>query len=154
MKFITFDNKTIDETEMEHQHLSNRYWFDKIFWHQENTDCIRVAKERFNGQLLPYRPCVRFKQELIDLYKKGMLKAASATHFIIHYQDNEIGEIRFFNQEEVNSIFEGTIKIIYHGGCLSCISQEKYGIERCNGCQYRRANWSLPNLQIEECTPR
>jgi len=106
MKFVTFDNRNIDEKDMEHQHLSNRYWFDKIFWRQENTECIRVTKERFNGQLLPYRPCIRFKDEIRDLYKKGMLQAISETYFKIFYQSNEIGEIRFFNKEEVEEIFE------------------------------------------------
>lgn len=37
-------------------------------------------------------------------------------------------------------------KTIYHGGCLSCESQEKYGKWRCLGCQYHKANWNLPNL--------
>lgn len=39
-------------------------------------------------------------------------------------------------------------KVIYHGGCHSCDSQEAYGLERCNGCQYRDADWSKPDLQV------
>jgi len=150
MKFVTFDNRNIDEKDMEHQHLSNRYWFDKIFWRQENTECIRVTKERFNGQLLPYRPCIRFKDEIRNKNKKGMLQAISETYFKIFYQSNEIGEIRFFNKEEVEEIFEWTEKVIFHGGCLTCISQGIHGLRRCNGCRYKEANWSLPNLRIEE----
>ena len=39
--------------------------------------------------------------------------------------------------------------IIFHGGCLGCLSQRKHGIERCEGCQYFKADWSKPNLFIE-----
>lgn len=39
--------------------------------------------------------------------------------------------------------------IIFHGGCLGCISQRNHGIDRCKGCKYFRANWSNPNLYIE-----
>jgi hypothetical protein len=39
--------------------------------------------------------------------------------------------------------------IIFHGGCLGCISQRNHGIDRCKGCKYFRANWSNPNLHIE-----
>lgn len=44
--------------------------------------------------------------------------------------------------------------IIFHGGCLGCISQRNHGIDRCKGCQYFRANWNNPNLFIEgeECS--
>lgn len=37
-------------------------------------------------------------------------------------------------------------KVIFHGGCLDCNSQEIYGKHRCTGCQYFEANWQLPNL--------
>jgi len=40
-------------------------------------------------------------------------------------------------------------KIIYHGGCHSCESQSKYGLKRCEGCQFHKANWSLPNLSTD-----
>ena len=39
--------------------------------------------------------------------------------------------------------------IIFHGGCLGCLSQRLYGFERCKGCQYFRCNWNNPNLRIE-----
>ena len=39
---------------------------------------------------------------------------------------------------------------IYHSGCLSCHSQEIHGIERCNGCEYKEANWDLPDLRVEK----
>lgn len=39
--------------------------------------------------------------------------------------------------------------IIFHGGCLGCLSQRLHGLERCKGCMYFRFNSSKPNLQIE-----
>lgn len=39
--------------------------------------------------------------------------------------------------------------VVFHGGCLGCVSQERYGINRCKGCQYFRANWGLPDLSIK-----
>lgn len=39
--------------------------------------------------------------------------------------------------------------IIFHGGCLGCLSQRNSGLERCKGCQYFRCNWGKPNLHIK-----
>jgi len=39
--------------------------------------------------------------------------------------------------------------IIFHGGCLGCISQRNNGIDRCKGCQYFKGNWRKPNLYVE-----
>lgn len=40
--------------------------------------------------------------------------------------------------------------IIFHGGCLGCLSQRKHGISRCKGCRYfPTKKWSYPNLFIE-----
>ena len=39
--------------------------------------------------------------------------------------------------------------IIFHGGCLGCLSQKLHGINRCTGCQYFKADWNKPNLHIE-----
>ncbi len=41
-------------------------------------------------------------------------------------------------------------KEIFHGGCLSCYSQEMFGKSRCYRCQYHKANWALEDLSIEE----
>lgn len=38
---------------------------------------------------------------------------------------------------------------IFHGGCHGCISQDQFPIERCAGCQYFDADWSLPDLSIK-----
>lgn len=38
--------------------------------------------------------------------------------------------------------------IIFHGGCLGCISQRNHGIDRCKNCMYFRAKWDNTNLFI------
>ena len=40
--------------------------------------------------------------------------------------------------------------VIQHGGCLGCIQQEKNNLDFCDGCQYRKANWSLPDLSSSD----
>ena len=37
--------------------------------------------------------------------------------------------------------------IIFHGGCLGCLSQRKHGIDRCKGCTYFKFS-KKPNLFI------
>lgn len=40
--------------------------------------------------------------------------------------------------------------IIFHGGCLGCLSQRLYGFDRCKGCKYFRGkNHDNPSLKID-----
>lgn len=39
--------------------------------------------------------------------------------------------------------------IIFHGGCLGCMSQRLHGLERCKGCMYFRFNGCNTNLYIK-----
>jgi hypothetical protein len=40
--------------------------------------------------------------------------------------------------------------LVYHGGCLDCISQLHYGLKRCNGCKFKTPNWNLPDLSVKK----
>lgn len=40
-------------------------------------------------------------------------------------------------------------KQIFHGGCLTCVSQTHNPLKRCLGCKYFEANWHLPDLSID-----
>lgn len=48
-------------------------------------------------------------------------------------------------------------QVIFHGGCLGCNSQEAFGLQRCDGCCYRHADWNLPrlctNIQVQKVYP-
>lgn len=39
--------------------------------------------------------------------------------------------------------------IIFHGGCLGCLSQRKHGIDRCKGCLYFKFDQSKKDLHIK-----
>jgi len=39
--------------------------------------------------------------------------------------------------------------IIFHGGCLGCLSQRLHGLDRCKDCRYFRFNCSKLDLRIE-----
>lgn len=39
--------------------------------------------------------------------------------------------------------------IIFHGGCLGCLSQRRHGFERCMGCLFFRFDQKKLNLHIE-----
>tara|TARA_R110000824_G_scaffold105368_3_gene249283 strand:- start:337 stop:759 length:423 start_codon:yes stop_codon:yes gene_type:complete len=57
---------------------------------------------------------------------------------------------RIKNIEKVFDEPDSTEKIRFHGGCHRCVSQKTYGIKRCKGCKYFLADWSLPDLSIED----
>lgn len=50
-------------------------------------------------------------------------------------------EVRVFRGNNPN--------IIFHGGCLGCLSQRSHGIDRCKGCMYFKFKSDKPNLRIQ-----
>lgn len=44
------------------------------------------------------------------------------------------------------SLLSKSEKRIFHGGCLSCVSQSFESVKRCLGCQFFDADWKKPNL--------
>jgi len=74
IKWTTFEGKVVDLSTMDHQHLSNIYWYNKIFTYKSATYAIAELKKRFNGEILEYKPLLRFKQEIDGLRQKGLLK--------------------------------------------------------------------------------
>jgi len=40
-------------------------------------------------------------------------------------------------------------RIVFHGGCLECNSQNIHGVDRCKGCTYFKFDHDLPNLKIK-----
>ena len=60
-------------------------------------------------------------------------------------------EMRMYKKHLPNTnVFIGNNpNIIFHGGCLGCLSQRKHGIDRCKGCCYFKFNNNKPNLFIQ-----
>lgn len=76
MRYTTFDKKVIDFGDIDHQHLSNIYWYNKVCLNRSDLDLSHVTKSidlRFNGIVLTYRPLERFKDEIRHLDQNGML---------------------------------------------------------------------------------
>lgn len=39
-------------------------------------------------------------------------------------------------------------QVVFHGGCLGCISQSLHSRVRCVTCRYFESNWNLPDKSI------
>ena len=97
--WTTFNDKIVDVETIDHQHLSNTYWYCKIINNASDESLlifVNTAKERFNGQLLPYRPHVDFKDEIDYLYKNNFIRWENPKKRSIVYNGNVIGEINQF----------------------------------------------------------
>ena len=65
------------------------------------------------------------------------------------WEDNNNKKMYSKYQPKVRVYIGKNANIIFHGGCLGCLSQRIHGIDRCKGCKYFRADWNKPNLFIE-----
>ena len=84
--WTTHNKKQIKLDEMDHQHLSNIYWYNKIVLgydpknkadnkSMERQDLIfEQINGRFNGEILPYKPLLAFQFEIEMLEKNGWLR--------------------------------------------------------------------------------
>lgn len=103
MEWITFQGKEISTETADHQHLSNCIWFIEIFWpyspssQMTRDELLRAIKDRFNGQILPYRPHIDFTEEIETLKQRGYLgNSFSNGVSLITYRGVVIGEVRQF----------------------------------------------------------
>ncbi len=99
--WTTFQGKQVSFDTVDHQHLSNLIWYWKVLHDLDVTDAIAKLSERFNGQLLPYRPHVDFKYEIDALKDRGMIVQPddAVGWSFITYKGTIIGEIRTFPTE-------------------------------------------------------
>jgi hypothetical protein len=103
MKWITFQGKEVSTETADHQHLSNAIWFLEIFFgRQADTQGMikeleQAIKDRFNGQILPYRPHISHSNEIDVLRQRGYLSDFNDEGIAtIEYRQKIIGEIRKF----------------------------------------------------------
>jgi len=100
--WTTFDGRKVGLYSIDHQHLSNCYYYLKIIAKFDIDFLIEniqeVLNERFNGQILPYRPHIRFSYEIDYLIENGLIKDTNNPNKkIIVFENNEIGEILTIN---------------------------------------------------------
>ena len=76
--WITWDNRLVMLNTIDHQHLSNIYYYINYtlpeYYPQSVKDEIQgILQKRFKGIILPYKPRPEFKEERIFLLNKGYL---------------------------------------------------------------------------------
>ena len=75
MKQFTYDGRQIQLDAMSQQHLSNAYYYNLV----RNSPIavldsyLKQLQQRFDNELLPYRPKVNFQQEINFLKKNNMI---------------------------------------------------------------------------------
>ena len=92
----TFQRKTVTMETIDHQHLSNIYWFHRIVQNTEATWVLPILKRRFNGHIMGYRPHIDFKYEIDYLERNGYLTWTENKTLkvgTITYKGNMIGTI-------------------------------------------------------------
>jgi hypothetical protein len=76
-EWTTFEGKKVTLETIDHQHLSNVYWFTKIFYKATDDmqwDMLEQFDKRFNGVVLDYRPKANFIVEIETLKRAGMVQ--------------------------------------------------------------------------------
>lgn len=66
----------------------------------------------------------------------------------IKSKEDELTDDEYIDHYRTKSVDDCPI-IIFHGGCLTCISQIYDGIDRCKKCQYFRCDWNKPDLRYQ-----
>lgn len=74
--WVTYDNRIVKMEEMNHQHMSNIYYYINTivpgFYNNEIREYINEwLVKRFAGVILPYRPVPKFRFEKVYLSKMG-----------------------------------------------------------------------------------
>ncbi len=97
MKWVTHNGVSVSIDEIDHQHLSNLYWYAEVVCQvpalKEVVDRINVE---FGGQYLPYKPKSTFKLEIDFLESRGYLswKESDGIRYAdIIYGGHVIGEV-------------------------------------------------------------
>ena len=99
-EWTTFRGKEATPDSIDHQHLSNVYWFGNIITGVRHEWVLDVLKERFNGHLLPYRPHIDFHEEIRMLESRKLIvwETTNSRDLVkvgkIFLEGKEIGEIR------------------------------------------------------------
>ena len=89
-----------------------------------------------------YTPSNKEKYEFLNRRHKELTLVYEGSHGSVYEQNNN-------SFKQYLQTLKESANVVFHGGCLGCISQRIHGIDRCKGCQYFKGNWSKPNLHIE-----
>lgn len=76
MEYTNYKGEKKSLVELDHQHLSNIYWYNKILWDRDDYYLKFILDQintRFEGKMLPYIPQWQFTHEIDYLDKMGFL---------------------------------------------------------------------------------
>lgn len=105
-KQTTFQGQSISHDDMSHQHLSNCVWHFRVWKNAPDSSLrhfLETLDRRFNGELLPFRPILKFPAEIKALHDCGMVEQIDEYKSKITWKGNVIGEL--FNSEEAEIAF-------------------------------------------------
>lgn len=95
-KWTTFNNRKISIKNLEDQHLSNIYWFSKIFHNNIHCEILDEIWKRFGGKPLEYKPLGNiFCEEMVGLRMKNLIHGDE-----IILDGKIIGTIKHLNKQK------------------------------------------------------
>jgi hypothetical protein len=94
----SFRDKDVTDETIDHQHLSNIFWYYRILIGSLDNlpaGMKQTLDDKFNGQLLPYRPHIKFEAEIKDLEESGYLvwHNSEKKNGDIYVHDEWVGEV-------------------------------------------------------------
>lgn len=113
MEYTNYKGEKKDLSELDHQHLSNIYWYNKVIFDKNDiylSIVLDQIRDRFDSKLLPYTPQWQFWQEIEYLDKIGaFVWNESRTEADIVYKFKVIGHYttpETIRQNKINSIVD------------------------------------------------
>lgn len=94
----TWDGRVVKAENIDHQHLSNIYYYThytrKLHYSDLDRKQIqRLLDDNFDGEILSYRPQKKFKEEILRLEELGWLKKNGEIIVTQDYQHFKLGEL-------------------------------------------------------------
>jgi len=90
--WTTYDGRQVSLSEIDHSHLSNSYWYIRIFQNIIPINILEELERRFGGEILEYNPIIDW--EIKELNKMGLVVHGVDGARIIVYEKNRIGRIK------------------------------------------------------------
>jgi hypothetical protein len=95
----TFDGQVLKYDELDHQHLSNIYWYNMICLNNKPLNIVNIINNRFYGEILPYKPMLKFKDEIAFLESRGYLVWTDKGDYLL-------GEIFLKNKGRIGTLYK------------------------------------------------
>lgn len=90
--WMTYDGRFVKLEDLDHSHLTNSYWYLRIFSGIIPTNIVEVLEKKYNGELLDYTPRIREEKEYLE--KSGMVMIGIGGCKNIMFEGKKIGYIK------------------------------------------------------------